>query len=164
MSISIPQQVFDTYNRYIDYMLENDNFSRICKLYYPPIKESCNSCVALGGISSNVYQDGNPAPFNFNSCELCGGKGFREKEVTSEIRLRIFWRPRDWIKVGNIAMPDARCQVIGNISDLKALMTCKFVIIASEEKGLNKDYKLAGKPFLHGFGKTRYFVAYLEDS
>jgi hypothetical protein len=162
--IALPQSIFDKYNEFADYMLANDNFSRLCTLYYPPIKESCSNCITLGSTSNNVYQDGNPAPFSFNGCNLCGGKGYREKDITSTIRLRISWRYKDWIKVGNINIPNAACQVIGYASDLKKLLTCKFIRLSSEENLLEQDFKLSGKPAFHGFGKTRYFIAYLEDA
>lgn len=164
MSINIPANIFDKYNEVVDYMLENDNFSRICTLHYPTIKEVCVHCVGLAGNSVNSNQYGGPAPFNFNSCVYCGGAGYREKEVTGTIRLRIFWRPRDWIKSGNIAMPDATCQVIGKVSDFENFMSAQYISLISQEGILEKDYKLSGKPFLHGFGKTRYFVAYMEDA
>jgi hypothetical protein len=164
MTISIPSIVFDTYNKIVDYLLDNDNFSRVCTIYYPPIKEPCTNCPKLAGTSTNVWQGGEPAPFSFNSCQYCGGKGFREKEVTETIRLRIYWQKRDWVKIGNIAVPNATCQVIGYTTDLPKLMTCKFINLISEEHAVEKDYKLAAKPFLHGFGKSRYFIAYLEDA
>lgn len=165
MTINIPQLVFDKYNTIADFMLNNDNFSRVCTLVYPPIKEYCTTCVGLAGTTNpNSFQGGNPAPFSFNSCEWCGGQGYREKITTAEIRLRIFWRPRDWIKIGNIVVPDAQCQVIGKISDLPALTAAQYISLASQETAMENNFKLLGKPALHGFGRTRYFVAYLEDS
>lgn len=164
MSINIPQNIFDTYNQYADYLLENDNFSRVCTLYFPPIKESCASCVSLAGTSANVYQHGGPGGFSFNSsCEMCGGNGFREKEVTDTMRLRIYWRQRDWIKQGNITIANVACMIIGKISDLPKLMQCKEIELVSEETTLLNRYILAGQPFYHGFGKTRYFIAYLKS-
>jgi hypothetical protein len=162
MTISIHHSVFDKYREVADFFLSDDNFSRLCTINYPPIKEACETCQSLAGTSTNAYQHGGPATSNFNSCIYCGGVGFREKEVSGEIRLRIYWNKKNWIKVGNIGFPDAECMVIGAIADLKNLMTAQSISIISEENTIKSDYVLACEPFFHGFGKKDYFITYLS--
>jgi hypothetical protein len=162
MTISINSNVFNKYREVMDFFLEDDNFSRICTINYPPIKEICEHCQSLAGSAVNSYQHGGPAPFNFNSCDYCGGSGYREKESTTTIRLRIYWNKKDWIKHGNIVLPDAQCMIIGKIEDLKNLMNAQFISIISEENIMKMEYTLACEPFFHGFGKKNYFVAYLQ--
>jgi len=163
MAINIPQVVFDKYFEFCNYLLESDNFSEVCTIYYPPIKETCSNCVNLAGTTSNNYSHGGPAPFSFNNnCELCGGAGFREKEVTDTIRLRTYWSRKDWRKFGTIAIPEAACMVIGKVEDLPKLLQAKDIVLASDETTLQARYRLAGQPFFNGFGPNTYFIAYLQ--
>lgn len=131
-------------------------------LIFPPKKVACGHCTTtnVGGLSTNVYVHGGPAPFNSNYCVSCGGNGTREEQVTGTIRLRMYWRQRDWIKVSEISFPDADVQVIGYLTDLPNLKK-------ANEVRLNNQYgdwrfQLSGENFPHGFGKNRYFVAFLK--
>ena len=163
MAFSIPQGLFDQYNEVCDYLLENDNFSRICTLIFPAKKVACADCIAFAnGDSSNVYQHGGPATFSYNACVYCGGTGYKEEEVTDTIRLRIYWSRKDWVKINTIVIPQAEVQVIGKVSDLPQLLRANNIKLISEDKNLNSFFKLSCDPFLHGFGKTRYFVAFLQ--
>lgn len=162
MTISIGQSIFDQYNKYMDYMLTDNNWSKICTVYFPSIKEICSDCANLAGQTNNSFQHGGPAPFNFNSCQYCGGNGFREKEVTDTIRLRIYWQKRDWVKTGNISLQNAACMVIGKKEDLSILLKMNEIELDSEETAMKIRYTLEGQPFLHGLGKKNYFIAYLK--
>ncbi len=177
MSFSIPQEIFDTYTSVCDHLLENNQFSRICTVYYPPIKEPCANCVNNfgGGHSSNVYQHGGPAPANNSVCSYCGGNGFREKEVTDTLRLRIYWNKKDWITTastfggGKFSLSDdsmviggSIAQIIGYASDLPKIIRMRDIKIISEQKKIDHRYVLMAEPFLHGFGKNRYFVAFIK--
>ena len=163
MTIKIGQSIFDQYSAYMDYMLEDDNWSRTCTIYFPPIKEACSNCVNLAGQTSNAYQSGGPAPFSFNSCQYCGGDRIREKEVTDTIRLRIYWQKRDWVKTGNISLQNAACMVVGKKEDLHLLLKMSEIELVSEETTLKMRYTLEGQPFFHGLGKKNYFIAYLKS-
>ncbi len=177
MTISIPQAVFDKYNEVMDYFLTDNNFSRLCKVYYPPLREPCANCNInhLGGSSSNVYQHGGPAPFSNLGCGYCGGNGYRETEVTDTLRLRIYWSKKDWITNsatlggGRFSLSDdsiviggSLAQCIGSIDDLPKILRAKEIQLLNEQKELDQRFVLASEPFLHGFGKTRYFVVYIK--
>jgi hypothetical protein len=164
MTISIPAGLFDKYREEVDLMMTNDHFSRLCTLYFPPIRESCTTCnVALqGGNSTNVFQHGGPAPIGNTGCVYCGGNGYRETETTDTIRLRIFHSKKNWIKVADIVVPDAEVQVMGYSSDLPKFLRADSIQLVSEQKEFEQYYSLVGEPFFHGFGKNRYFVAFLK--
>lgn len=151
----LPQELFDMYNEACDVFLTNDNFSRVCTLYYPPLKVECDC-------GQNHYAHGGPAPFSFNGCVACGGSGFKEQEVTETIRLRIYFRRKDWIKVSQVSIPDVDAQIIGYMSDLPKISNAAKIKLVSEENGTNIFCQLAGQPVPHGFGKTRYFVSYVK--
>lgn len=162
--ITIPSALKEKYYEVCSEVFLGDNFfSRLCTLYYPPIREQCADCNTawLGGTSKNVFQAGSPAPFNNVDCVYCGGNGYREKEVTDNIRLRIYWNKRDWIKTSSIVVANAEAQIIGSISDLQKIINAKEIKLVSEQGSLDTRFKLGGEPFYHGFGKDRYFVAFI---
>lgn len=159
MTISIPQNLFDLYNSAMDTFLENDNFSRLCTIVYPSTRIPCGQC-NVG--SPNVYSHGGPALFGNENCTECGGRGYKESEVTDSIRLRIYWNKKNWILGGAGVIGSASVQVIGYISDLPKLIRADSVILVSENHESETTYRISGEPFYHGFGKNRYFVTYLE--
>lgn len=164
MTISIPQSLFDKYNETMDYWLESDQWSRICTIFYPARRTTCEACnVGLqGSNSTNIYSHGGPAPFGNDNCVYCGGNGFKDTEVTDSIRLRIYWNKKNWIGGTPASIPQADVQVIGKISDLPKLLQADSIQLVSEGKSVEQSYRLAGEPFYHGFGKNRYFMAYLN--
>jgi len=160
MSINIPDSVFEKYKEVCDYFLTNNNFSRSCTLYYPPIRIPCADHPFTQ--DGNIYQHGGPAPIGGEPCVYCGGAGYKDKEVTDTIRLRIYWNKQKWIKAGGVNIADADVQVIGLISDLPKLIQADSVELVNEQKQLGGSYKLYSEPFYHGFGKDKYFVAFLK--
>ena len=82
MPFTIPTGLVSVYQDMGDALLEFGNFRKVHKVVYPPRLVSCINCVTstIGGISTNTYKSGGPAPFN-GSCPLCGGNAYREEEV-----------------------------------------------------------------------------------
>jgi len=160
MTINIPVGVFEAYEEVCNYFLANNNFSRSCTLYYPPIRIPCADHPFTQ--DGNIYQHGGPANIGAEPCVYCGGAGYKDKEVTDSIRLRIYWNKKQWIKVGGGVAADAEVQVIGLIADLPKLIQADSIELVSEQKQLAGSYKLHGEPFYHGFGKNKYFVAHLK--
>ena len=158
MTISIPQKLFDLYNSAMDTFLENDNFSRLCTILYPSVKVPCSQCNVGGG---NVYSHGGPALAGNDNCVYCGGVGYKDSEVTDSIRLRIYWNKKNWIPNQPGVVSDALVQVIGYARDLPKFLRADSILLVSEQKELEQNYRITGDPFYHGFGKNRYFVAYL---
>jgi hypothetical protein len=163
--VSLDSSIWTTYTDVCDFFIDDNHIGKECTLIYPPIRESCSNCLInpLGGGSTNIYLHGGPAPFSFGPCPVCGGNGYRDKEVTGTIRLRIYWRPRDWVKIGNINIPDASAQVIGYLSDLTKFRQASEIRLVNEQGYDDFTMMLAGEPALHGFGKNRYFIAYLRN-
>lgn len=164
MAINIPNSVFNVYYDVCDWLLSNEHTSYTCTLIYPPLKEPC-SCgqTPINEGSTNVYSHGGPAPFNFSLCPLCGGNGYKETVNTQSIRLRIYWAQRNWIKIaGAVGIEDATAQIIGNLSDLQSILKADQIEVVDNQSQTRFKMTLAGEPFLHGFGKNKYFVAYLK--
>jgi hypothetical protein len=160
--ITLPADFWIPYFEACDFFLDDRMIGKLCTLLYPPVKTECVNCTttSFGGISTNVYKHGGPAPF-YGTCPVCGGNGFSEVESTDTIPLRIYWQKKNWIKFNNIVAPDAEVQVIGYTSDLTKLLRANEIMLISDQTFIEQRYQLEGEPFLHGFGKGRYFIAFL---
>lgn len=161
----IPSDFFDPYHTVIDELLTNDFTSYNHTIYYPAKRVSCSNCLVsnFGGISKNVYRSGGAAPFQFGSCPLCGGNGYKEEETTTTIRTRVYWEKKDWIKRGGIDIANSDVMILGKSEDLKKIMRMSYIKLNSDQNTLDTKYVLDGAPFYHGFGH-RYFVAFLKQS
>lgn len=160
----IPSGVKAIYNQFADEMINNDIIGQSCTLHYKGKRIDCNNCVFStfgGGQPTNVYQNGGPAPFSFGQCPMCDGRGYKEQEVTSPIRLRCYAEQKEWRKiVGNIEAGDSKLLTIGFMSDLPDVLKCKYMSAINAQSGnLLTEYVLDGKPNAHGFYKDRYFYA-----
>lgn len=167
MTISIPQSLFDKYNEVCDWFIDNDNIGRACTLVYAPKKTQCSNCTVkmVGSTTINTYRHGGPMFFQTGKCPLCGGSGIKEVEYTDTIRLRIYWNRADWIRIaGSINIADAEVMVIGYMADLPNFRKAKEVLLASDQKEAEYRAIIAGKPTPWGFGRSRYFVAYLKGA
>ena len=110
MALNLPSSAFTKLNEAI--LL----FNRTCTVVYPERRQTCENCVTntFGGRSSNFYRSGGPIPFSRGSnCPLCGGEGYRNKESTDSVELRIYYRRRDFIDVGfNADIPSNVIQTV----------------------------------------------------
>ena len=165
MTISIPENVWTKYHEAMTLFLTDDHFSQLCKVYYPPIQEICANCNTVfgAGASNKVFQHGGPAPFGAVPCVYCGGNGYREKESTGTLRLRLRWGKKEWINAGgNVVVPDSSLQIIGYTADLDKIIKCIYILIINNQTKLETRFTLNGQPFFHGFGKSIYFIAFLK--
>jgi hypothetical protein len=166
MTISVPQSLFDKYNEVCDWFLTDDNMSRLCTLVFPPKRTPCINCIKpVGNSTTNTYKHGGPASFTFGNCPLCGGSSFKEVEITDTIRLRIYFEKSAWIKIGESTLiTDAEVMVIGFLSDVPKLRRAVEVLLVKDNREAEYRTVLLGKPYPHGFGKSRYFIAYLKGA
>lgn len=163
MAFNIPSGIFSSYYEVCDEFLNNNFIGKSCTIVYPPKREDCVCTLNPQGYGTgNVFSHGGPAPKAFNDCVYCGGNGYRETEVTETIRLRTYFNKKDWIKVGNLAVNDAECMVIGFMSDINKVKNAKHILLINEQTTTEFRYILAGEPAPHGFGRSRYFTAFLK--
>lgn len=167
MTINLPQSLFDIYNSVADTLLENNNIGKTCVVYYPPLHEICLNCLTNmdGSYSSNVYRHGGPAPFDFGNCPLCGGNGYKEVESYEEIKLRLYWNRKDWLKfttANSVVAADAEVMIIGYMTDLIKINNASYIKLIKEQAYMDYKFVLAGDPYPHGFGKNRYFMGFLK--
>jgi hypothetical protein len=131
MAISIPSTVFTKYKEFADAMIAD--FGVNCKL-----------------------QDRNDA-----AGFARGSKKFKTVENTEDIKLRVYWNRKDWVKVGEIDIPDGAIQTIGYLSDFTSINKAKALIVNSDIDGY-REYRFikAAEPFPWGFKQDRYMVCF----
>jgi hypothetical protein len=158
------EDFFSLYYTSVDWMLTNDQISEVVQLTYQSTTDKCSNCIYNNGQPTNLYNGSGPYPFSFGLCPLCNGKGYKDVEAATEnIRLRVYWESRDWRKiVSKIEYPNAKCMILGAIDNLPKITKANKIQIFTNSANYNEwTFKLAGEPFLHGFG-SRYFGAFLE--
>ena len=162
----IPSNIFQYYHTVVDELINNNFIGKVCTVFYPAVTSSCDNCTTafFGGISKNVSKVGASLPFFNGQCPLCGGNGTKQLVTTDTLRLRVYWDKKDWIKQGNISIPNSDVMILGFSDDLPKILRMEEIQLVSEQNFITSKYSLSGEPFTHGFGHNRYFVAYLKRS
>lgn len=166
MTINIPDAFWDKYHEACEFFLDDNHIGRACTIVYPPKREACINCVKpVGTTSTNVFRHGGPMPFTFGDCPMCGGNSYRETEVTDSVRLRVYWNRADWLKVaGSIVVDDADLMIIGYMTDLPKVRKAANILLADDNNEADYRASLVGKPKPWGFGRNRYFSAFLKGA
>jgi hypothetical protein len=154
MSVNVPESVFDKYYDVIDSTFEI--FGVMCQL------------VDIDKMEEVVYTPNNNIPEK-NSINVHrlrdtdfdrGNKTIREVEVLSDIKLKVYWNPKEWVNVTkDIVIPDNTIQTIGFMKDLPRILKAKALIV---HKGIS-DYKemrfqRSGEFTPVGLRQDRYFA------
>jgi hypothetical protein len=115
-----------------------------------------------GGGLGNHYSHGGPAPQSIG-CSSCGGTGYKESVETDNIRLRIYWNRKDWIRVADaVVVPNADAQVIGYMADYRKFQRADTIQLISDQTQGDWKFTKISEPVPHGFEKKRYFISYLK--
>lgn len=158
--MKIPDRLFDKYYEAADEFINSKFIGVDCTVVYPPKKIKDESLSTnYQGVVTNKTIHGGPAPFSQNN--LSGGNNIKEIEVTEPIRLRVYHDQKSWKKIVDIQIPDADVMVIGFMDDMSKVLRSQYIILTNN-KNLDHRYSLAKDPFPHGFGKNRYFIAFLK--
>lgn len=155
MAISIPETVFAKYEEFADAMIAD--FGVSCTLIYADKVETISDSVpqVKQRRSMNVQNRNDPAAF------ARGSSTFRTVESTENITLRVYRTPKDFIKIGNIDVPDGSIQTIGYLSDLTKINKAKAIIMDAGLAG-HEEYRYikTGEPAPFGFKHRRYIVCH----
>jgi hypothetical protein len=153
MPINIPQSVFDKYNEAIDYTIEI--FGVTCQL------------VSINKVEEIVHTPNNniPEKNSINAHRIRGGdyeranKIIKEVEVLTDIKLKVYYDPRQWVNVGgNIKAPEGSVQTVGFMSDLPKILQAKAMIIHKDIKDIKElRYEMMGEYAPVTFKNDRYF-------
>lgn len=161
-NFSISDDVVNTHEWVADFFI--DQLGVWCKLVYPEIDSECPNCFLDLDTkrSTNIYNGTGPYPFTNNTiCPYCGGVGRLSAPSTENIRLRVYYSPKDWVKLEGLPLvsPDGMAQVIGYMADLPKFERAQYIIINNNVKTM-REYRVvrAGEALPWGFRQNRYFV------
>ena len=159
MPINVPQSVFDKYYDVIDstYTI----FGVTCKLVYietvEEISTSYDNFPTHNSINAHRRGGGNPA---YRREEVV----LKEVEKTEDIKLKVYWDNRAWIKVSNdIVVPDNSIQTISYMTDLPKILRAKELIVHKDIEDYGEiRFKRAGEYYPMGLKKNRYVACFWE--
>ena len=159
MAITIPQSVFDKYYDVVDSTFEI--FGVTCQLVFVETVEEI----------VNTY-DNIPSNKSINSHRRKQDqfrrqdKVFKEVETIEDIKIKVYWDSKSWIKVGgDMVIPDNSVQTIFYATDLDKIMRAKELIVHKDIKDLiEMRFKKFGEPFPLGLKQIRYFGCFWERS
>lgn len=164
---SLPESVFDEHEWVADFLIDGPTGQNV-SLIYPPRVTQCDNCITDvdTGLSAGIYNGTGPISFtNHTLCPRCGGQGKFAIEVTSTIRLRIYWTPKDWIIVPNVKFtePDGMAMTIGYMGDLPGLEHAVALLLNKDLSGMTR-YKCQrmGEATPYGLRQNRYFIQYVR--
>ena len=158
---TIPSGLIDLYNSGIDSIIE---FNGIWgKLVYPPKNVKCINCQVstITGKSLNKYLSGGPVYFvDGTICPYCGGDGQIETQTTENIKLLVYWTPKEWVDIGiNIDIPANMIQTKSYLTDLPKIERAAEIRLHSGITAYKEyRYQRTGEPVPHGFKSNRYIL------
>jgi hypothetical protein len=157
MPITIPQSVFDKYYDVVDSTF--DIFGVTCQLVYIEQKEVIDN--SYNNIPDNRSVNPHRRP---NGNYKRNNKTIKEVEKTEDIKIKVYWNRRDWVKVGgDIVTPDNGIQTIFFATDLPKFQKAKELIV---HKGIKESkesrFQTVGEPFPMGIGLNRYYGCFWE--
>jgi hypothetical protein len=162
----IPSSLLDESEWMIDSLIDGET-GHPCKIYYPSKPTECDNCVLdpRSHKSAHIYKAGGPIPFQDHTiCPRCGGTGRNTLQTTDNVRLRLYFEPRDWIDIGiKFDVAFGVCMSIGYMSDLSKIERAERILLDTHVSEIKRWYcKRAGEAVPHGFRHKRYFIQYLE--
>lgn len=152
MPISVPESVFDKYYDVIDSTFTI--FGVTCQLVYVDMVEEISN-------TYNNIPDNKSVNAHRRSQDQYAraNKVFKEVEKIEDIKLKVYWDSKSWIKVGgNLVVPDNSIQTIFFATDLPKIARAKEIIVHKNIKELQEmRFKKFGVPFPMGLRQNRYF-------
>lgn len=152
MPISVPESVFDKYYDVIDSTFTI--FGVTCQLVYVETVEEISN--TYNNIPDNRSINAHRRSQDQYARE---NKVFKEVEKLEDIKLKVYWDSKSWVKVGgNIVIPDNAIQTIFFATDLPKINRAKEIIVHKGIKDLQEmRFKKFGEPFPMGLRQNRYF-------
>lgn len=160
MPVIIPDSVFDKYFDVIDSTF--DIFGVTCQLV------SIDKREVIERDDNNNYPDRN----TINPHRRGGGtvnrgtKTIKEVEVLTDIKLKVYWDNRQWVRVSeNIVAPEGSIQTIAFMSDLQKILNAKALIVHKEIKDKKEiRFERIGEHIPLGLKQNRYFACFWKRS
>ena len=170
MAFSLDSRLVTDHEEICDFLI--DGFpGKVCRLIYEPKDLECPNCFLDidTGVSTNIYKPGGPIPFTNNTmCPYCQSLGRLRTEETENIRLRVYFDHRQFVKTAdtkNIVLDGDTIQIIGYITDLPKIQRAKQMVVDTQVEGY-KTYMFEplSAPCPWGFMHDRYFYQFWKRS
>lgn len=152
MSVNVPESVFDKYFEVIDSTF--DIFGIDCQLVLTDTVEEIvyipnNNIPERNSINAHINRKGDYERSN---------KIIKEVEVLQNIRLKVYWNPKEFINVASTQVPDNMIQTIGMMTDLPIVLKSKGLIVHDKIKDIKEmKFERVGEHIPMGLRQTRYF-------
>lgn len=153
MPVNVPESVFNKYYDVIDSTF--DIFGVNCQL------------ISINKVEEIIYTSGNniPEKNSINAHRLRdgnyerGNKIIKEMEVLTDIKLKVYWNPKEWINItGAIQVPDNVIQTIGFMTDLPKVLAAKGLIVHKDIVDYKEmRFQRMGEHIPMGLRQNRYF-------
>lgn len=152
MPVNVPESVFDKYYDVIDSTF--DIFGLNCSL------------VTISHIEETIYNPNNNIPDrnSINAHRIKNpdyersNKIIREVETLVDIKLKVYWNPKEWMGVADIKDPDNVIQTIGFMKDLPLILKSKSLIVHKDIQDYKKmTFERMGEHIPIGLRQNRYF-------
>lgn len=168
------KQLSKAYDDSIRYMLDKNVYGRECLFVYPPKLVECTNCIVnSSGLSSGIYKQNGPTPFNVPKvCPVCHGNGtFKEDKEDKDILIVLF-DANKWFDPTKAAdMPDNSAMIIGETDKTwKKIVTCDYIILNTDIYTKATPYRLKDEPQPVGLfndgtksGRAFYFCYVFRD-
>lgn len=157
MPVNIPESVFEKYYDVVDSTFTI--FGVVCQLVYIEKVEQISNTYNNIPENRSINAHRRPQPEYRRE-----DKVIREIEKTEDIKLKVYWDSKSWIKIGgDMVIPDNAIQTIFFATDLDKIMRAKEIIVHKGIKDMREmRYKKFGEPFPMGLRQNRYFGCFWE--
>lgn len=152
MPVNVPESVFDKYYDVIDSTF--NIFGLDCQLVLTDTIEEIvyipnNNIPERNSINSHINRKGDYERSN---------KIIKEVEVLRDIRLKVYWNPKEFIGVSAVQVPDNIIQTIGLMTDLPIVLKSKALIVHKTIKDIKEmKFERIGEHIPMGLRQNRYF-------
>jgi hypothetical protein len=153
MPVNIPQSVFDKYFDVIDSTF--DIFGVTCQLVSIEKKEEI-----VYNPNNNIIPKNSVNVHRIPGSDYDRGtKTIREIETLTDIKLKVYWEPKQFVNVGNIQIPDGVIQTICFMKDLPQILKAKALIVHKDIKDYKElRFERMGEFTPMGLKQDRYFA------
>jgi len=156
MPISIPQSVFDKYFDVVDSTF--NIFGVTCQLVYiekvEEISNNYDNIPSNHSVNAHRRRQDNYKRQN---------KVFKDVEKIEDIKIKVYWDSKSWIKTAGMVLPDNAIQTIFFATDLPKIVRAKELIVHKDIKDYKEmRFKMSGEPFPMGLKQNRYFGCFWE--
>jgi disulfide oxidoreductase YuzD len=150
-----------TYNIYIDSLLDIKGFGSNCVLNFSSILSQCPNCIYDANLkkSANKYMIGGPVPFgNGQICPYCSGVGVKKETKNETIPMAVLWEYKSWIiKPINIENPSGFIQTIAKKDYINSILNTESMYVLIEGSIEEPLFQLDAEPTPAGLD-NRYIV------